>query len=181
MSGADREQGAGDGRAPSPSVDRKAFVHPLAFVFGDVLIAAGASVWPFAVLRGDNERISVGPMSNVQDAAVLHADPGTPALIGARVTVGHRAVVHGAVVEDDCLIGIGAILLNGAVIGTGSIVGAGALVPEGMVVPPGSLVLGVPGRVVRATSDVERERMQRTVDAYLRLQRRHAAGDVPGA
>jgi carbonic anhydrase/acetyltransferase-like protein (isoleucine patch superfamily) len=156
-------------------VDPTAFVHPLAYVYGDVALGAAASVWPFAVLRGDSDRITVGPESNVQDGCVLHADPGVPCTIGARVASGHRAVGHGATVEDDCLIGIGAVVLNRAVIGRGSIVGAGAVVREGMVVPAGSLVLGVPGRVVRATTDEERARIRRTVDAYLRHQARHRA------
>ena len=160
------------------SIDPTAFVHPLAYVFGDVVLGARASVWPFAVLRGDSDRISVGAESNVQDGCVLHADPGVPCTVGARVGIGHRAVVHGATVEDECLIGIGAIVLNRAVIGRGSIVGAGAVVREGMVVPPDSLVLGVPGRVVRATTDDERARIRRTVDAYLRHQesQRRATG-----
>jgi carbonic anhydrase/acetyltransferase-like protein (isoleucine patch superfamily) len=156
-----------------------AFVHPLAFVCGDVTLADGASVWPFAVVRGDNERIVVGADSNVQDGAVLHADPGLPCVLGARVTVGHRAVVHGATVRDDVLVGMGALVLNGAVLGAGSIVGAGAVVREGMVVPPGSLVVGVPGRVARATTEEERARIARTAAAYVRLQARHRAGDFP--
>ncbi len=156
-----------------------AFVHPLAFVCGDVTLHDGASVWPFAVLRGDNERIVVGEGSNVQDGAVLHADPGLPCVLGARVTVGHRAVVHGATVEDDVLVGMGAVVLNGAVLGTGSLVAAGAVVREGMVVPPGSLVAGVPARLVRATTDDERARIRRTAEAYLRLQARHRAGEFP--
>ena len=156
-------------------IDPTAFVHPLAYVYGDVELGARASVWPFAVLRGDSDRIVVGAASNVQDGCVLHADPGVPCIVGARVGIGHRAVVHGATVEDDCLIGIGAIVLNRAVIGSGSIVGAGAVVREGMVVPPNSLVLGVPGRVVRETTDDERGRIARTVEGYLGRQDEHRA------
>ena len=156
-----------------PTIDASAFVHPLAYVHGDVVLGARASVWPFAVLRGDSDRISVGAESNVQDGCVLHADPGVPCTIGARVGIGHRAVVHGATVEDDCLVGMGAIVLNRAVIGTGSIVGAGAVVREGMVVPPNSLVVGIPGRVVRETTADERARIRHTVESYLRLQERH--------
>jgi carbonic anhydrase/acetyltransferase-like protein (isoleucine patch superfamily) len=121
----------------------------------------------------------VGASSNVQDGAVLHADPGLPCVLGARVSVGHRAVVHGAVVEDGVLVGMGALVLNGATIGAGSIVGAGAVVREGMVVPPGSLAVGVPARVVRATTDDERARIARTAEAYLRLQARHRDGAFP--
>ena len=154
------------------------FIHPLAFVCGDVRLGADASVWPFAVVRGDNERIVIGPESNVQDGAVLHADPGLPCTLGARVSVGHRAVVHGATVEDEVLVGMGALVLNGAVIGTGSIVGAGAVVREGMAVPPGSLLVGVPARLVRAVSEAERTRIARTAAAYVALQARHRAGAI---
>lgn len=160
-------------------IDPTAYIHPAAHVYGDVTLGARASVWPTAVLRGDTASIVVGPDSNVQDGTVIHVDPGVPATIGARVAIGHRAVVHGATVEDDCLIGMGAILLNGVVVGSGSIVGAGALCPEGMCVPPNSLVLGVPGRVVRATTEAERERIARTVAAYLAHQERHRRGEFP--
>jgi carbonic anhydrase/acetyltransferase-like protein (isoleucine patch superfamily) len=159
--------------------DAPPFIHPLAFVCGDVVLGARASVWPFAVVRGDNERITIGAASNVQDGAVLHADPGVPCTLGERVTVGHRAVVHGATVHDGALVGIGAVVLNGAVVGARSIVAAGAVVREGFTVPPDTLVAGVPARVVRPTTDAERARLARTAEAYLRLQRRHAAGELP--
>jgi carbonic anhydrase/acetyltransferase-like protein (isoleucine patch superfamily) len=155
------------------------YIHPAAFVCGDVTLGARASVWPTAVLRGDSAPIVVGDDSNVQDGTVIHVDPGVPATIGARVGIGHRAIVHGATIEDDCLIGMGAVLLNHVVVGTGSIIGAGALCPEGMRVPPGSLVLGIPGRVVRATTGEERTRIRRTVESYLSLQTRHRAGEFP--
>jgi carbonic anhydrase/acetyltransferase-like protein (isoleucine patch superfamily) len=158
-----------------------AFVHPAALVYGDVTLGARASVWPTAVLRGDTAPIVVGAESNVQDGTVIHVDAGVPATVGARVGIGHRAIVHGATVEDDCLIGMGAILLNGVVVGRGSIVGAGAVCPEGMRVPPNSLVLGVPARVVRATTDEERQRIARTVASYLALQERHRGGEFPAA
>jgi carbonic anhydrase/acetyltransferase-like protein (isoleucine patch superfamily) len=156
-----------------------AFVHPAAFVCGDVTLGARASVWPTAVLRGDSAAIVIGADSNVQDGTVIHVDPGVPATVGARVAIGHRAIVHGATVEDDCLIGMGSILLNRVVVGRGSIIGAGALCPEGMRVPPNSLVLGVPGRVVRETTEAERERIGHTVASYLALQERHRAGEFP--
>ena len=154
-----------------------AFIHPEAIVLGDVVLGAQASVWPTAVIRGDSERITVGEESNVQDGAVLHADPGMPCTLGAGVTIGHRAIVHGATVGDGCLIGMGAIVLNGARIGRGSIIGAGALCPERMEVPEGSLVLGVPGRVVRPLSADERARIARGKEAYVELARRHRAGE----
>jgi carbonic anhydrase/acetyltransferase-like protein (isoleucine patch superfamily) len=158
-----------------------AFVHPAALVYGDVTLGARASVWPTAVLRGDTAPIVVGAESNVQDGTVIHVDAGVPATVGARVGIGHRAIVHGATVEDDCLIGMGAILLNGVVVGRGSIVGAGAVCPEGMRVPPNSLVLGVPARVVRATTEEERQRIARTVASYLALQERHRGGEFAAA
>ena len=155
-----------------------AFIHPEAIVLGTVTLGARASVWPTAVIRGDSERITVGEDSNVQDGAILHADPGVPCTIGARVGIGHRAIVHGATVADDCLIGMGAILLNRVQVATGSIIGAGALCPEGMQIPEGSLGLGVPWRIVRAVTDPERERIRATVRAYLELSRRHRDGEV---
>ncbi|MBV9880071.1 MAG: gamma carbonic anhydrase family protein [Gemmatirosa sp.] len=161
------------------SIDPGAFIHPLAFVCGDVVLGPRASVWPFAVVRADTDRITIGAESNVQDGSVLHADPGVPCTIGARVVVGHRAIVHGATVDDDVLIGMGAIVLNRATIGRGSIVGAGALVPEGMVVPPDSLVLGVPGRVVRPTTDADRAGIAHGAAAYVALQGRHRRGEFP--
>ncbi|MBX3418188.1 MAG: gamma carbonic anhydrase family protein [Pirellulaceae bacterium] len=145
-----------------------AFVASTATVIGDVTIGSQASVWFGAVIRGDVERIQIGACSNIQDLAVLHADPGLPCVIGQRVTVGHAAIVHGAVVEDDALIGIRATVLNGARIGSGSLIGAGALVTEGTEIPPGKLVLGVPARVVRDLNADDRERLQRTWENYVR-------------
>ena len=154
-----------------------AFIHPLAFVCGDVTLGARVSVWPTAVVRGDTAAITIGEGSNVQDGTVVHVDHGVPCTIGARVAIGHRAIVHGATVADDCLIGMGAVLLNRVRVGTGSIVGAGAVCREGMEIPPHSLVLGVPGRVVRETTPEERERIARTVASYLDLQERHRGGE----
>ena len=160
-------------------IDPTAYVHPAAVVCGDVTLGARTSVWPTAVVRGDTAAIVVGDESNVQDGSVLHVDHGVPCTVGARVAIGHRAIVHGATVEDECLIAMGAVLLNRVHIGTGSIVGAGALCTEGMKVPPGSLVVGVPARVVRPVRAEERERIHRTVASYLELQQRHRAGEFP--
>ncbi|MGW1618063.1 gamma carbonic anhydrase family protein [Streptomyces sp. NPDC002172] len=140
-----------------PRIEADVFVAPTASVIGDVTLEAGASVWYGAVVRGDVEKITVGARANVQDNVTLHADPGFPVRVGERVSIGHNAVVHGATVEDDCLIGMGATVLNGAVIGAGSLVAAQALVPQGMVVPPGSLVAGVPAKVRRELTAEERE------------------------
>ena len=153
-----------------PVIHPDAYVHPAAHVIGDVTLGARVSVWPTAVLRGDTAAIVVGNDSNVQDGVVLHVDRGVPCTIGQRVAIGHRAVVHGATVYDDCLIGMGAIVLNRVVVGSGSIVGAGAVCTEGMIIPPNSLVVGVPARVRRETTPEERERIARTVEAYLALQ-----------
>ena len=156
-----------------PKIDGEAFVAPTASVIGDVTVEAGASVWYGAVLRGDVERIFVGAQANIQDNCTLHADPGFPVSIGQRVSVGHNAVVHGATVEDDCLIGMGATVLNGAVIGAGSLVAAGSVVLEGTVVPPRSLVAGVPAKVRRSLSDAELEKVVTNARIYLELSARH--------
>src|SRR4051794_21747111 len=164
---------------PVPSIHPTAYLHPAAFVCGDVTLGSHVSVWPTAVIRGDSARIEIGDDSNIQDGTVVHVDDGVPAKIGKRVAVGHRAIIHGATVADDCLIAMGAILLNRTTVGSGSIVGAGALCTEGFVVPPNSLVVGVPGRVVRQTTMEERKRIAHTVDAYLALQTAHRAGKYP--
>ncbi|MEU3254603.1 gamma carbonic anhydrase family protein [Streptomyces sp. NPDC006997] len=156
-----------------PKVDAEAFVAPTASVVGDVTLHAGASVWYGAVLRGDVERITVGASSNVQDNCTLHADPGFPVTVGARVSIGHNAVVHGATVEDDCLVGMGATVLNGAVIGAGSLVAAQALVPQGMRVPPGSLVAGVPAKVRRELTEEERQGVSLNGVMYAELATAH--------
>jgi carbonic anhydrase/acetyltransferase-like protein (isoleucine patch superfamily) len=156
-----------------------AFIHPAAFVCGDVTLGARASVWPGAVIRADSAPIIIGESSNAQDGVVIHVDPGLPCTIGARVAIGHRAIVHGATVEDDCLIAMGAILLNGVVVGAGSLVGAGAVCREGMRIPPRSVVLGVPARVAReATSEIT-ERIRLTMESYLTLQEEYRAGRYP--
>ena len=156
-----------------PKLHPTAFVHPLAYVVGDVTLAARVSVWPYASIRGDSDVITIGDDSNVQDGCVIHVDDNVPCHIGKRVGLGHRAIVHGAVVEDDVLIAMGAILLNGVRVSSGSIIGAGAVVREGFVVPPNSLVLGVPGRIVRETQMQERARIAKTVESYLEMQERY--------
>ena len=154
-----------------------AFIHPAAFVCGDVTLGPRASVWPSAVIRADSAPITIGESSNVQDGVVIHVDPGLPCTIGARVAIGHRAIVHGATVEDDCLIAMGAIVLNRVVVGRGSLVGAGAVCSEGLVIPPNSLVLGVPGRIVRSADETLRIRVASAVAAYLELAERHRRGE----
>lgn len=134
-----------------------------------------------AVIRGDTESIRIGDDSNIQDGCVVHADPGHPATVGDRVSVGHNAVLHGCTVGDDCLIGMGATVMNGARIGAGSLVAANALVLEGMETPPGSLVAGVPAKVLRALTDDEAASVRDNAAAYcaLRERHRHAHGPLP--
>jgi len=157
-------------------IDSTAYVHPTAVVLGDVTLGAHVSVWPTAVLRGDSDTIVIGADSNVQDGAVIHVDEGIPTRVGNRVAIGHRAIVHGATIDDDVLIAMGAVLLNGVHVGSGSIIGAGAVLPEGKRIPENSLVIGVPGRIVRQTTNEERERIKRTVDAYLDLSEQYRKG-----
>ncbi len=148
-------------------------------MLGDVTLGPRASVWYGAVLRGDMAAIVVGEASNLQDGTIVHVDAGKPALIGARVGVGHRAILHGCRVADDCLIGMGSILLNDVVIGAGSVVAAGAVVREGMEVPPGSLVVGVPARVTRAVDEGLRARIRGTWEHYVAEAMRHRSGAFP--
>lgn len=143
-----------------PDVHPVAFVADSADVIGQVRLARGSSIWPQAVLRGDNEPITVGERSNVQECAVLHTDVGFPLTIGADVTVGHQVMLHGCTVGDGALIGIQAVVLNGAVIGKECLVGAGSLVTEGKVFEDGMLILGSPAKAVRPLTDAEKTRMR---------------------
>jgi carbonic anhydrase/acetyltransferase-like protein (isoleucine patch superfamily) len=163
-------------------VPATAYVAPGAVLLGDVRLGEHASLWFGSVLRADINRIEVGAGSNVQDGSVLHVSDDCACVLGERVSVGHRAVVHACEVGDEVLVGMGAVLLDGAVIGARSIVAAGALVPKGMRVPEGSLVLGVPARVVRALTPEERAGNARLALKYVELARRYraAAGRVPG-
>ncbi|HEU4588354.1 MAG TPA: gamma carbonic anhydrase family protein [Gemmatimonadales bacterium] len=162
-----------------PSIHPTAFIAPTAAVMGDVTLAAEASIWFHAVVRGDMAPIAVGAQSNIQDGTIIHVDEGIPCTVGERVGVGHRAILHGCTVEDDCLIGMGSVLLNGVRIGTGSVVAAGAVIPEGVVVPPGSLVMGVPGRIVRPVDAALRERIKGTWAHYVEAAKQHRAGRYP--
>lgn len=157
-----------------PVVAADAWLAPDAKVIGDVHIGARSSIWYGAVLRGDDEQIAVGAETNLQDGCVVHADPGTPVLLGDGVTVGHRAILHGCTVHDRALIGMGAILLNGSVVGSQAQVAAGAVVTEGFAVPPGCLVAGVPARVRRELTDDEKRAIESAAVHYVALSRRHA-------
>ncbi|MBK1788917.1 gamma carbonic anhydrase family protein [Prauserella cavernicola] len=156
-----------------PQVDDAAWVAPGAVVCGQVTLHAEVSVWYTTVLRGDMDSITVGARSNVQDGTIVHADPGFPVTIGEGVSIGHRAVLHGCTIEDDTLIGMGAVVLNGAVVGKGSLIAAGAVVLEGTQIPPGSLVAGVPGKVRRELTDEERQGTLLNGEAYRHLKGLH--------
>lgn len=159
----------------APSIDPAAWVAPSADLIGDVRLSRGASVWFNAVIRADNTPILLGEDSNFQDGAVGHSDPGAPLSIGARVTVGHQAILHGCTVEDEALIGMGARILNGAVIGAQCIVGAGALVTEGKVFEPRSLIVGSPARAVRALGDDQVAMLRLSAAHYADKAVRYAA------
>ena len=159
----------------TPKTDPTSWVAPNATLIGSVTIGANASVYYGAVLRGDTDQIIIGPGSNLQDNVTVHTDAGLVMSIGARVSVGHGAILHGCTVEDDCLIGMGATVLNRAVIGTGSLVAAGAVVLQDAVIPPGSLVAGVPGKVVRSLSEAEREGLVDNARRYLGYAEAHRA------
>jgi carbonic anhydrase/acetyltransferase-like protein (isoleucine patch superfamily) len=150
----------------TPVIAASAYVAPSATVIGKVVLAENSTVWFGATLRGDNELISIGAHSNVQDAAVLHTDPGFPLTIGANVSIGHQAMMHGCTVGDGSLIGIQSIVLNGAVIGKGCLVGAGALITERKVFADGSLILGAPAKIVRELSAEERENLLEVAAHY---------------
>ena len=161
------------------AIHPSAFIAPGAAIMGDVTLGADSSVWYGAVLRGDMAPIVIGAETNVQDGTIVHVDEGLPCTVGRRVGVGHRVILHGCIVEDECLIGMGAVLLNGVRIGTGSVVAAGAVIPEGMQVPPRSLVMGVPGRIVRTVDAALAQRIKETWAHYVEQARAHRAGRYP--
>ncbi|MFP5392349.1 MAG: gamma carbonic anhydrase family protein [Gammaproteobacteria bacterium] len=151
----------------APDIDVSAYVTDGATVIGKVTLAPDSSVWTGAVLRGDNERITIGPGSNVQEGTVMHTDLGFPLTIGSGVTIGHQAMLHGCTVEDGALIGIQAVVLNGARIGKGCLVGAGALVTEGKEFPDHSLIIGTPAKAVRQLTQDEVARLKASADSYV--------------
>jgi carbonic anhydrase/acetyltransferase-like protein (isoleucine patch superfamily) len=157
---------------PSPDFSQAAFVAANAVIIGSVKIKPGASIWYGAVLRGDVEQIDIGECTNIQDGAILHGDPGLPTILEDYVTVGHRAVVHSAYIETGCLIGIGAIILDGVRVGRGSIIGAGAVVTKN--IPPRSLVVGIPGKVLRQVEENEAAELIEHAQRYKKLALVHA-------
>jgi carbonic anhydrase/acetyltransferase-like protein (isoleucine patch superfamily) len=159
-----------------PRIAETAFVEETAAVIGDVEIGEHSSIWFHAVVRGDVHFIRIGRDTNIQDGVVVHVTEGRfPALIGDRVTIGHRAIVHGCTIGDECLIGMGAVLLDGVVVGPRSLIAAGAVVREGTHVPPGSLVAGVPARIVRALTDEELRRIEGGWRSYRELKDHYLA------
>lgn len=156
-----------------PEVADSAWVAPGACVIGDVHLGEESSVWYGAVLRGDTEPIHIGTRTNVQDGCVLHADPGFPAVVGEGCVVGHKAILHGCEIEDNCLIGMNATILNGAKIGEGSIVAAGAVVPEGREFPPNSLVVGIPAKRVGDVSEEQADDIARGASEYVQRATAH--------
>ena len=147
---------------------------PDAAVIGKIVLGEEASVWFGAVLRGDNEPITIGARTNIQDLTVIHTDPGLPVTIGADCTVGHRAIIHGCTIGDNSLIGMGAIVLNGAAIGNNCLIGAGALVPENKTIPDNSLVIGMPGKVVREIDAAGEASLRQSAATYVANWKRYA-------
>lgn len=158
-----------------PEMAANTFVAPNAVVIGAVTVGEGASIWYGVVIRGDKEPIIIGEYTNIQDNCTVHTDDGWPAVIGANVSIGHNAVVHGCRIEDNCLIGIGAVVLSGAAIGRGTVVAAGSVVREGQEIGPGQLVAGAPARVKRALTPEDARRFLKTVRDYKILGPAHAA------
>lgn len=165
-------------RGNMPRIDPSAFVHPSAVLIGEVEIGAEASVWPNATLRGDDGRIEIGPRTSIQDGTVVHATDGiSTTVVGACVTVGHNVTLHGAQVEDHCIIGMGSILLDNARVGAYSLIGAGTLITQRVEIPPRSLVLGSPGKVVREVTQDELEWIEYSWQRYVEHAREHGHSD----
>ena len=159
--------------AHTPNVHPQSWIAPNAAVIGQVNIERNVSIWWNCTLRGDTDLLSVGENSNIQDNSVLHTDPGIPMVVGKNVTVGHRVILHGCTVGDNSLIGMGSTLLNGSVIGKNCLIGANTLIPEGKVIPDRSLVVGLPGRIVRELTDEEVANLQISADRYVAQWQRY--------
>ena len=160
-----------------PQVDPSCYVAVEAVIIGDVQIAKGCSIWPYAVIRADLSEVRIGEGSSIQEHCQVHGNPGKPTIIGKNVSVGHGAIIHAAVVEDDVIIGMNSCVLDGARVGSGSIVGAGAVVREGMQIPPGSLVVGVPAKIVREKDPSLLDAARRNAEEYHKLRDRHKRGE----
>ncbi|OGS34510.1 MAG: gamma carbonic anhydrase family protein [Elusimicrobia bacterium RIFOXYB2_FULL_49_7] len=156
-----------------PNISPTAYISDQSLVIGKVYLASGVSLWPGSVLRGDIEEILVGEDTNVQDGAVIHTKHDFPTVIGKAVTIGHRAVIHGCRIGNNCLIGMGAVILDGAIIEDNCLIGAGAIVPENMKIPAGSLALGVPARIKRALNKDELAKIEKSAQEYRKLAVSH--------
>lgn len=165
-----------DGVAPQLPGEGQYWIAPSASVIGKVKLEPGASVWFGAVIRGDNELITIGENSNVQDGAVMHTDPGLPLVVGRNCTIGHKAILHGCVIGDNTLIGMGAVILNRARIGRNCLIGANALITEGKEIPDNSLVMGQPGKVAGELNEEAIARLGKSADTYVRNWQRFARG-----
>lgn len=160
-------------RGQRPAIAESAYIDQSAQVIGSVTVGERASIWCNTTVRGDINSIEIGEETNIQDNSCLHVDPDAPLVLGKRIVVGHSVTLHGCVIEDDCLIGMGAIVLSGAKIGGGSIIAAAALVVEGAVIPPRSLVMGTPGKVRRQTTEAELEGIRRGAEGYVDKSREY--------
>jgi carbonic anhydrase/acetyltransferase-like protein (isoleucine patch superfamily) len=165
-----------DGQRPEFPADGRYWIAENATLIGRVRLKSDSSVWFGAVLRGDNEWIELGERSQIQDNCTLHTDPGYPLVIGANCVIGHNVVLHGCVIGDNSLIGMGATLMNGVKIGNNSLVGAGAVIPEGKQFPDNALIVGAPGRLVRDVDDAVKKMILEGADIYVRRSKRYAAG-----
>ncbi len=165
--------------APQLPADGEYWIAPNATVLGNVIVHAGASIWFNVVIRGDNDPITIGANTNIQDGSILHTDDGVPLTIGEGVTVGHKAMLHGCTIGDNSLIGIGAVVLNGAKIGKNCLIGANALITEGKVIPDNSLVMGQPGKVVRELDEAAIQSLRWSAAHYVQNWKRYAAGFAP--
>ncbi|HSM42879.1 MAG TPA: gamma carbonic anhydrase family protein [Afifellaceae bacterium] len=164
----------GDDRPDLPDGGRY-WIADNATVLGKVRLGAEASVWFGAVLRGDNEAIDIGPRTNIQDLCVIHTDPGFPATVGAGCTIGHRAILHGCTIGDNTLVGMGAIVMNGSTVGSNCVIGAGALIGEGKTIPDNSLVVGMPGKVIRTLDEASAAQVAEAADIYVRKWKRYVS------
>ena len=162
----------------TPDIHKNCFIAPNATVLGNVKLAEDSTVWYGAVLRGDGSKIIVGKGSNIQDNSVVHCDHDFPVVIGENVTVGHGAIIHGCTINNTVMVGMGATVLNGAVIGEGSIIGAGALVREGQIIPENSLVVGMPAKVIKETTEEQRKAILENAEHYIALGREHKYGEL---
>jgi carbonic anhydrase/acetyltransferase-like protein (isoleucine patch superfamily) len=162
-----------DWNGNTPDIDPSAYIHESAEVIGKVTVKKNASIWPNAVIRGDIEEIIIGEGTNIQDNTVIHTDIGTPTILGKGISVGHSVILHSCTVKDNCLVGMGAILLEGVVVEEECLIGAGALVSPGKTILRGSLVIGVPARVKRALDAEEIDHIKSNADDYLKLSESH--------